>query len=97
MIYWYYFKGISLLSLGIGILLTVLFGLDWGFLFFVTLAPLSAHLLHGQFRGKERIFYLNMGITQWKLLLHVFLIQLLLSVPVFLVLIGFYTLFYGGI
>ena len=96
MIYWYYFKGIMLLSLGIGVLLTVIFGIQWGYLFFVTLAPLSAHLLHGQTREKERVFYLNLGITPRKLLWHTFLIQLLLSIPVFLILIGFYTFFYGG-
>ena len=96
MIYWYYYKGIMLLSLGIGILLTVLFGLQWGYLFFVSLAPLSAHLLHGQIRGKERVFYLNLGITTGKLLRYTLLIQLILSVPVFLLLIGFYTIFFGG-
>ncbi|PQB04618.1 hypothetical protein [Aureitalea marina] len=96
MIYWQYFKGIVLLSVGIGVLLTAIFGMAWGFLFFVTLAPIGAHLLHGQFRPNERIFYLNAGISSWKLMCGSLLIQLIISVPVFLLLIGFYSMFFGG-
>ena len=96
MIYWYYYKGISLISFGLGLLLTLIFGVYWGYFFFITLAPIAAHIIHGILRGRERLFYANLGIAPVKLLGYSLLIQLLLSIPLFAILLGFYTLFFGG-
>jgi hypothetical protein len=96
-IYWSYYKGIFPMAFTMGLLATALFGLSWGYMLFVTLAPFLAHYAYGILRKNERIFYLNLGIPRYKLLWGSLLIQLVISIPLFALLIAAFSLFFGDL
>jgi hypothetical protein len=85
------------MALALGLLSTALFGFYWGYMLFITLAPVLAHVAYGILRRNERIFYLNLGTSRYKLLWGSLLIQLVISIPLFAVLIGAFSLFFGDL
>lgn len=97
MIYWTYYKGLLPFAVSLGLLATILLGIGWGYLMFVTIVPLITHLSHKVLKPGEKIFYLNLGIGPGKLLMGVLCFQFVISVPLFLIILGALSLFFGGV
>ena len=72
--------------LAFGLLFTIAFGFGWGILSYILVAPLLSTRAFQAFRNNEYIFYYNLGLTKWKLLKTVFLINLPMAIPVGIVL-----------
>lgn len=80
----YYFD-LSIFNLGLSVLMSLYLGWMYGVVIFCTFGLPIAMLCYHYFRRREYYMYYNLGYTRWRLNLICLLINILVSIPVFLI------------
>ncbi|MCH9661486.1 MAG: hypothetical protein K0U54_11305 [Bacteroidetes bacterium] len=76
-----------------GVVSVLLFGVIYGYLIFITLGIVVGVLGFETFRKNEYYFYYNKGFTRLKLIKASFAINLIASIPLFLIVLAISILF----
>jgi hypothetical protein len=93
--YWLFYKTIFPFVAATGLISLGVFGVYWGYFLFCTLGVFVGFIGFKSFRKDEYYSYYNLGITRTKLFQTSFIINLLVGLPIFLVFLAFFILFFG--
>ncbi len=93
--YWQFYKDIFPFIAAFGIVCAIATNVFWAFTLFCTIGLLIGFLGFQFFKKGEYYFYYNLGITKWNLLKISFFINLLIAIPLFLILLTCFYLFFG--
>ena len=83
--FWKYYRDFNFFNLAFSVLSGIFFGIFSGLLIFCSFGMLIGHLGFNYFRKNEYYLYHNLGFSKRHLLKKVFLYNLLLSLPLFLI------------
>ena len=95
-LYWQGYKSVFPFIISTGLVCTLFAGVLWGFLLYSTVGVFMGYLGFQNFRKDEYFFYHNMGLTKFKLWWNIWLINVIIGVPIFLVWGLLFFLIYGG-
>jgi hypothetical protein len=82
--YTQFYKSIFPFVAGFAFVGVMVFGVFWGFFFFVTIALGFGFVGFNTFKKNEWYTYQNLGITKWMLFKGSFFMNLVLGLPVFI-------------
>ncbi len=76
---------INTFNLVFSLVIGIIMGFFWSIVIFCSFGILIGYLVFNLFKKNEYYMYYNLGFTKKNLLLHVWLLNLIISLPIFIV------------
>jgi len=93
--YWQFYKDIFPFIAAFALLGVAIWGVAIAFVLFLSVGFLVGFIGFNSFKKEQYYFYYNLGITRWKLFKVCFLINIIIGIPIFIILLTFFILFFG--